>query len=85
MKNKPNIIHKFTILSVLFHRNFKIGQIYIHRDYVHSSEPSKFTVEIIKVLKHKINFKHLSNTIYTNEYMSKGAFNFTFQLWKDIK
>lgn len=77
------MIHKFAILSVLFHRNFQKGQTYIHRNYINSKNP--LIVEILEVHKHIIHFKHISNSLYVDEYATKSSFNFTFQLLKENK
>lgn len=80
-------VMRFAIFSMLFYRDFKPGQNYIHRDHINQKNPfnkdnTPLVVEILEVRGKWIRYRHtMNNSMWQNESMERDAFNFTFRLY----
>lgn len=80
-----NLVMRFTLLAMLFHRDIKPGQVYIFRSHIKRKNPFEnedkpHTVEILEVRGCWIRYKFIGSSVWNNESMKRDSFNFCYML-----
>lgn len=72
------LVRRFTLLRMMFYRNFKPGQRYILVNYATNRFGEKNIVEIKQVKGRWINYRFVGSVVFVDEIMKRSTFNYYY-------